>query len=116
MNDMLFIIISGIVAIIILLANYLYIKRVTKKPFLAARKDILLRLAYELGRGKTLTLIHVQSIIDEILLKNGLKLGAISPNEAIEDLVREIIPSLPFEEAEKEELARSLCELNSKGK
>jgi TATA-binding protein-associated factor Taf7 len=95
MTDIFFIIVS-VASIVILPAIYLYMKRVAKKNLLAAQKDILMMLAFKLGKGQSLTLFEVQSVIDESLLKNRLKLGAIKPNEVIEDLVRECNLSPPI--------------------
>ncbi|MFQ2173012.1 hypothetical protein ACK345_07515 [Aeromonas rivipollensis] len=90
MNDVLSIIGSVASIASIPLAFYLYLKSQAEK-FLGVRKDIVNRLAFQLGEGRTLTIFEVQAVIDARLRENRLKFGSIRPNEVIEDLVTETI-------------------------
>lgn len=115
MTDLLSIIGSVASIVSVPLAIYLYLKSVAEK-FLAVRRDIVTRLAFQLGEGRTLTIFEVQAVIDARLRESRLKLGAIRPNEVIEDLVTETIASPLLEAGKKEEIVRSLSDLHSLGK
>ena len=115
MTDLLSIIGSVASIVSVPLAIYLYLKSVAEK-FLAVRKDIVTRLAFQLGEGRTLTLFEVQAVIDARLRESRLKMGSIRSNEVIEDLVTETIASPLLEATKKEEIVRALSDLHSLGK
>ncbi|MFM5140236.1 hypothetical protein [Aeromonas rivipollensis] len=115
MNDVLSIIGSVASIASIPLAFYLYLKSQAEK-ILGVRKDIVNRLAFQLGEGRTLTIFEVQAVIDARLRENRLKFGSIRPNEVIEDLVTETIASPLLETGRKEEIVRALSGLHTLGK
>ena len=115
MNDILSIIGSIASIASIPLAFYLYLKSQAEK-FMNVRRDIVNRLAFQLGEGRTLTIFEVQAVIDARLRENRLKFGLIRPNEVIEDLVTETIASPLLDTGRKEEIVRTLSSLHTLGK
>ena len=115
MNDVLSIIGSIASIASIPLAFYLYLKSQAEK-FMNVRRDIVSRLAFQLGEGRTLTMFEVQAVIDARLRENRLKFGSIRPNEVIEDLVTETIASPLLDPGRKEEIVRTLSSLHTLGK
>lgn len=115
MNDVLSIIGSVASIASIPLAFYLYLKSQAEK-FMNVRRDIVNRLAFQLGEGRALTMFEVQAVIDARLRENRLKFGSIRPNEVIEDLVTETIASPLLDTGRKEEIVRTLSSLHTLGK
>ncbi|MFZ2405979.1 MAG: hypothetical protein WAW41_12645 [Methylobacter sp.] len=115
MNDVLSIIGSIASIASIPLAFYLYLKSQAEN-FMNVRRDIVNRLAFQLGEGRTLTMFEVQAVIDARLRENRLKFGSIRPNEVIEDLVTETIASPLLDTGRKEEIVRALSSLHTLGK
>lgn len=97
------------------LAIYLFLKSQVQK-YANVRREVVKRLSYQIGEGRTISVFELNAIIDSIVRENRLKKGAISPSSVIEDLIAETVSSPLLESSRKEELVKELSHIHSLGK
>ncbi|MFT7404934.1 hypothetical protein [Zhongshania sp.] len=115
MNDILQIIGSVASILGVPLAVYLYLKSQVQK-YATVRREIVKRLSHQIGEGRTVGLFELNAVIDSLVRENRLRLGAITGNSVIEDLIAETVSSPLLDSGRKEQLITELSEVHSMGK
>lgn len=80
------------------------------------RREIVKRLLYQIGEGRTVGLFELRAVIDSLVRENRLRSGSITTNSIIEDLIAETVSSPLLESSRKETLVTELSEVHSIGK
>lgn len=115
MNEILQIIGSVASILGVPLAIYLYLKSQVQK-YAQVRREIVKRLSYQIGEGRTVGLFELRAVIDSLVRENRLRRGSITTNSIIEDLIAETVSSPLLESSRKETLVAELSDVHSVGK
>lgn len=93
---------------------YLYL-RSREARLVRVRREIVRILSYQIGEGRDLAMFEVRAVIDSRLREYGLRLGSISTDEIIEEIVTDTITNPMLERDRKGDIARNLRWLHADG-